>query len=310
MILHVTDNLRTISSSATRVRSPADRRRRRREEAFLTPERNVVAVSLYAVPPFLLLAVALVAAPLVACGGQWFVRSRLDLRKFLVDNDVAGFIIAVVGTLYAVVLGFMTVQVWEHYETARVHVFAESASAADVWHNAVGLPSDLRNRLRSDMLAYARTMIDDEWPAMRYGSFSVRGDELIMDAATSVGQFVPHDAGQSNAQAAIVGRLNDLHDERADRMAANAEAVSGFQWLVLWIGAAVVLAFCYIFSASHFKAHMVMTGSVAILIATTFVLLFELQYPFRSQLGIAPDAWEGLVTHIHTMDRMPGPMRM
>ena len=267
-------------------------------------------MNLYAVPPFVLLAIALIVAPAVACGGQWFVHGYLSLRRFLIDNDVAGFIIAVVGTLYAVLLGFMTVQVWEHYETDRLRVWSESASVADVWHDAVGLPIGVRARLRNDMLAYGKTMIDVEWPAMRSGSFSLRGDELIMDASTTTGTFNPSTLGQSNAQAAILRNLNELHDARAQRIAANGEAVSGFQWAVLFIGGVVVLAFCYVFSVSNIRAHMLMTGSVAILIATMFVLLFELQYPFRSQLGVPPDAWQALITHIDSMDRMPGPMAL
>ena len=267
-------------------------------------------LALYAVPPLLLLLVALVAAPVVACGGQWLLHRRLDLRTFFVDNDVAGFIIAVVGTLYAVVLGFTIVEVWEHYEAARLNAWSEAASLGDVWHNAVGLPPALRLRIRNDMVGYVDVMMKEEWQAMRQGSFSVRGDELLMDAATAIGTFVPRNAGQSNAQASIINQLNELHDARGRRLAVNAEGVSGFQWLVLWIGAVVVLAFCYVFSVSHLNAHMLMTGSVAILIATMFVLLFELQYPFRSALGIAPTPWQAMNAHIRYMDRMPGPMAL
>ncbi len=265
-------------------------------------------MNVYAIPPYLLLAAAIVFVPALVCGGQWYLHGRLQLRRFFVDNDVAGFIIAVVGTLYAVQLGFMTVEVWEHYETARVHVWAESASVADVWHDAVGLPLAQRVRIRADMLGYAHTMIDQEWPAMRAGGFSVRGDELIMDAATVAGTYVPKNAGESNAQSAIIARVNDLHDARADRLATNAGGISAFQWAVLAIGAVVVLAFCYTFSVTNLGSHLLMTGLVTILITAMFVLLVELQDPFRSALGITPEAWHALLTHIDAMDRMPGPM--
>ena len=267
-------------------------------------------MNLYAIPPFVLLIAAIVVAPVVVCGGQWLLHTRAKARSFFVDNDVAGFIIAVVGTLYAVVLGFTTVQVWEHYEAARLHVWAESASVADVWHDAVGLPTPIRTRLRNDMSTYALTMINEEWAALRQGSFSVRGDELIMDAATANGEFIPHNNGASNAQASIIGKLNDLHDMRAQRIATNAEGISAFQWTVLWIGAAVVIGFCCIFSASHLNAHLLMTGAVTVLIVAMLVLIFELQYPFRSLIGIAPTPWQALLTHIRVMDRMPGPMSM
>jgi len=44
-----------------------------------------------------------------------------------------------------------------------------------------------------------------------------------------------------------------------------------------------------------------MTSTVAILIASMLVLLFELQYPFRSSVGVRPDTWYGFIEHIHLM---------
>jgi hypothetical protein len=269
-----------------------------------------VVLNLYAVPPFLLLVVALIVAPLAACAGQWYVHRAFRGQRIFANNDVAGFIISVVGTIYAVVLGFITVVVWQQFDSSRVNVALESASVGDVWHNAVGLPPAVRTRVRADMLDYARTMVNQEWPLMRLGSFSPRGDQLIMDATTVVGSMIPANLAQSNAQTSILRLLDELHDNRANRLASNTTAVSAFQWLVLWIGAGVVLGFCYLFSVSHIKTHLMMTGAVAVIVAAMFVLLFELQAPFRSQLGIAPDAWQALIAHIEFMDRGPAPMRM
>ena len=44
-----------------------------------------------------------------------------------------------------------------------------------------------------------------------------------------------------------------------------------------------------------------MTATVVTMIASTLVLLFELQYPYRSDVGIGPDAWQGAIQHIHAM---------
>ena len=37
------------------------------------------------------------------------------------------------------------------------------------------------------------------------------------------------------------------------------------------------------------------------MIASVLVLLFELQYPFRSDVGIGADVWQGAIAHIHAM---------
>lgn len=44
-----------------------------------------------------------------------------------------------------------------------------------------------------------------------------------------------------------------------------------------------------------------MTATVTVIITSLLVLLFELQYPFRSDLRILPDSWNGAIEHIHIM---------
>jgi hypothetical protein len=266
--------------------------------------------ALYAVPSFCVLVGTIALAVALAAGGQILVHRHFKASDFVRQNEVAGFIIAVVGTLYAVVLGFVTIVVWQQYEGARDRVSVEAASVADAWHNAVGLPPAVRSRVRRDMLEYAATMKTQEWPLMRSGGMSPRGDELIMDATSTVGLLVPANAGQSNAQSATLKLLSDLHEMRQRRLGGNESPVSGFQWAVLLIGAAMVIGFCYLFGMGNERVHVLMTSSVAVIVATMFTLVFELQYPFRSDLGITPAAWTGVMRHIDAMDMGPPGMRM
>jgi len=44
-----------------------------------------------------------------------------------------------------------------------------------------------------------------------------------------------------------------------------------------------------------------MTSTVVTMIVSILVLLFELQYPFRSNVGIGPEAWQEAVAHVRQM---------
>ena len=63
--------------------------------------------TLYQIPPLALLFVAILVALAFACGGQALVHRRFGSENFVHHNEVGGFIIAVVGTTYAVLLGFL-----------------------------------------------------------------------------------------------------------------------------------------------------------------------------------------------------------
>jgi hypothetical protein len=263
--------------------------------------------ALYAIPAALVLAAAIALAAGAACACQTALHRRFKEEDFLPHNDVAGFMIAVVGTLYAVVLGFVTVIVWQQYDSTKEQLALEAAALTDTWHASVGFPIPVRSHIRHDMMAYAETMIRDEWPMMREGHFSTRGDELIMDAIQTSGTFVPRDGAQTNAQATTLHLLTELHDARLRRLATNEGGITWFEWAILVVGAIVVLTFCYLFGLRNRRMHLIMTGGVAVLIASMFVMIFELQYPFRGDLGIRSDAWVAAVRHMRYMDSMPMP---
>jgi Protein of unknown function (DUF4239) len=256
---------------------------------------------LYGIPPLALLVLALAVAIALACGGQMYVHRRFAHQDFVQHNEVGGFIIAVVGTLYAVVLGFLTVVVWQHFADARDLVAVESAAAADTWHTAIGLPIASRLRVRQDVNAYSEFMVDREWPEMRRGRVDVKADLILMDAITADGWFVPANLREGNSQSATMTQLGILHDDRQRRLNMNASGVSWFEWIVLLLGAVCVVCFCWLFGLRNARTHLLMTSAVTVVIVSLLVLLFELQYPFRSQVGVGPEAWSGVVSHIRLM---------
>ena len=66
-------------------------------------------------------------------------------------------------------------------------------------------------------------------------------------------------------------------------------------------GAACISAFCWLLGLRNVRLQMLMTFTVVTIIVSTLVLLFELQYPFRSYVGIGPQAWTNAAQHIHQM---------
>jgi len=256
---------------------------------------------LYNIPAALLLVAAVTLSIAFAGAGQTYVHHRFRSQDFVAHNEVGGIIIAVTGTLYAVILGFLTVIAWQHFLEARELVVLESGADIDAWHTAVGLPSGVRQRIRNDMLDYAKIMIEREWPMMKRGEFDTSAATVAMDAIDAAGALVPKNMGESNAQSATMQQLGVMHDARQRRIDSNGSGVSWFEWLVLLIGAICVICFCWLFGLRNAHTHLLMTSTVVIVIVSMLVLLFELQYPFRSDVGVGPDAWEAAVIHIHQM---------
>lgn len=254
----------------------------------------------YTIPAEVLLLGALTAAIILSALGQIIVHGLFKSQDFITHNEVGGIMITVAGSLYAVVLGFLTVVVWQHYIDARQLVVLESNADIDAWHTAIGLPAAVRQRVRNDMLNYAKIMAEREWSLMKHGGSDSDAAMISMDAIDATGTFTPADLGQSNAQMTTLHQLSAMHDARQQRIETNAAGVSGFEWLVLSIGAVCIICFCWLFGLKA-RMQLLMTSCVVTIIVSTLVLLFELQYPFRSDIGIGPDAWKSAISHIHGM---------
>jgi hypothetical protein len=241
------------------------------------------------------------AAVAAACAGQRYVHRRFNAVNFVRHNEVGGFIVAVVGSLYGVLLGFMTVIAWQHFSEARQIAGQESAAAIDAWHTSLGMPSRERAKVRQDILLYARVLVDREWSAMRTRTYDKQADIIVMDALGAAGGFVPANLKEANAQSATLQQLGALHDYRWRRITDNTFGMSSFEWLVLLVGGVCVVGFCWLFGLENESVHLIMTSAVTIVVASTLVLLFELQYPFQSDLRISPDDWIGAIAHIQFM---------
>jgi hypothetical protein len=249
----------------------------------------------------LLLLWATSTAVAAACAGQRYVHRRFAALDFVRHNEVGGIIVAVVGALYGVLLGFVTAIAWQHFSEARQIAGEESAAAIDAWHMSVGMPQPERSRVRLDMLRYATSMVEREWPAMRVQSYDRDADSIVMDAIGAAGGYVPANPKEANAQSATLQQLGALHDDRWRRLGDNALGLAPFEWLVLLVGVVCIVGFCWLFGLKNEGVHLVMTSAVTIVITATLVLLFELQYPFQSDLRISPTDWTGAIAHIHAM---------
>ncbi|MFZ1010719.1 MAG: hypothetical protein WAN65_28020 [Candidatus Sulfotelmatobacter sp.] len=257
---------------------------------------------LYSLPAPLLLVSALISGIAISCAGQIFVHSYFRNQSFIDHNEVGGVIIAVSGTLYAVLIGFLTFATWEHYQEAHELVVLESDADIDAWHTAVGLPPSLRDRVRADMLEYAQVIATREMAGMKHDEINTKAGAITMDAMDAVGTLVPANTGESNAQIATMQQLTVIHDARQQRIGFNRRGISRFEWLVLAIGATCIVCFCWLFGVRNSGVHLLMTSAVATIIVSMLVLLFELQHPFRSSIGIGHEAWTRAIEHINSME--------
>ena len=107
---------------------------------------------------FLIIAVTVLASLLFMTGLNrvWPVAQRRS------HNDLIGWQLSILGTTYAVILGFMLYAVWTAFGEAALNADLESNSVVNVYHLADGLPEPQRSQLRALALSYAEAVINGD----------------------------------------------------------------------------------------------------------------------------------------------------
>ena len=62
-------------------------------------------------------------------------------------------------------------------------------------------------------------------------------------------------------------------------------------WRIILFGGVITVGFTYLFGFHDFRMHVVMTMTVAASLALVVVLIVELDWPFRGEVSISPDAY-------------------
>ncbi len=97
--------------------------------------------------------------------GLLIVRKIVARETLEAQHEVAGFLIAVVGVIYAVLLAFVVIIVWEQYVSAENAVGDEAAAVGSLYRDGVALGAQGR-QLRAAVNEYAVSVVDVEWPYM------------------------------------------------------------------------------------------------------------------------------------------------
>src|ERR1700744_6662418 len=87
-------------------------------------------------------------------------------EKRQVHNDLIGWQLNIIGTTYAVILGFMLYTVWTDFGAANLNADLQASALRNVYRLAESLPEEQRIQLQVQARSYAQAVIDQDWPEM------------------------------------------------------------------------------------------------------------------------------------------------
>ena len=240
-------------------------------------------------------------AVLVAVSGLILVERFVSASLRQEHNDVAGFIYAVVGIVYAVLLALVVIAAWEEHEAAKDTAQSEANELAEIFWLADRLPEPEGGQLQELARSYARVVVDEEWPLVeRGGRASPRAWDLLDEMRLAVQNLDVSTQADQVLYAQGLERVHDLADARRARLVEDDEGIPAILWVVLVAGGVVTVGFTYLFGMENTWAHRLMVAALAGIIALVLFTIGVLEYPFSGGARIGPEAFDLVLERIET----------
>jgi hypothetical protein len=245
---------------------------------------------------------------LLALAGLEVVQRLVPVSSRQRHNDVAGFIYAALGVIYAVLIALVVIAVWEEYDAASVTVEQEANAVAEIFWLAHRLPEPEGSHIQELAQSYAEEVIHKEWPLMEQGQTPLMVQEegtpagwtLIDDIRANLQAFQPHTPADEQLYAEGLDQVQRLADARRMRLVAAEEGVPGVLWSVLIFGGIAAVGFTYLFGLENTWAHRLMVLTLAAVIGLVLFTIGAMEHPFSGGARIGTGAFDLILERFQT----------
>jgi hypothetical protein len=207
-------------------------------------------------------------------------------------NDLIGWQLSILGTTYAVILGFMLYTVWTAYGEADLNVDLEANALVDVYRLAEGLPEPTRGQLQGLARSYADAVVNREWPQMAASQGPTQSREIISEMWKTVMSAPAKSQVVQTVQDHVLTELSSLAQHRLTRVMQSATRLPNVLWCVLLAGGALTIVSACMFGSQNRKLQALQVFSLALLVSLSLVAIADIHRPFHGLIHVRNSAFQ------------------
>jgi hypothetical protein len=218
------------------------------------------------------------------------------------QEDMIGWQLSILGTTYAVILGFMFYTEWTTFTSVKLNVEMEAGALQNLYRVSDGLPEDSRVALQAQAHAYAAAVVNADWPDMAAGRVPEEShavNQRMWKILMTVHAATP---SQSNAQDHALTQLTSLTQCRRIRLLQSVSRLPGIFWCVLVVGAALAMVSVGTFGSRVYWLHAFQVFSLTLLITLAMLAIADLNRPFQGWVHVDNYPFERARQNMHQIE--------
>jgi hypothetical protein len=228
-------------------------------------------------------AIAASVAAVLYC--QAILRKFIDKEMLREAHEVGGYYLSLVGTVYGILLGLVVFDAMSKFQAAEKAVNSEAKSLLAVYSLSEQFPQ--HPSIKALVQEYVKDVINDEWPLMTKGEVSKKAHDALIALMHVVRTIDPKSQNQQSIYSALLSSTDSLWESRLDRNKVSNFGIPAVEWVVLLVGAGIVITFTFFFTTESHGIHLAMRGMVTLLIAMSLYLVLLFGAPFSGDLTVS-----------------------
>jgi hypothetical protein len=183
-------------------------------------------------PLFWMAVVVLAATYLTTAGIYWVVMKLAVGDRARAFKAVSPGMLPPLGILFALLVGFIAVEVWNNFDKAKLAVATEASALRAVVLLSGNFPDEQKTRIHALIDRHIEESINKEWPAMAHqrATLSTLRANALIEALQDVLSLKPADDTQRIAQPEIMKALETAMDARRQRIVVSQSSVGTVKW--------------------------------------------------------------------------------
>jgi len=223
------------------------------------------------------------------------IRKYYPTHRRKSHNDIAGFIFATLGVIYAVILAFTVVVTWGDFDKASEITNKEANCIASLYQNTEPFTADFSGKIKGELREYVNAIVSDEWQKMTKGKSSPKVEEIQGKLVRLYSGFRPKNEIQKIFLIESVKKINEASEMRRLRLVYANTGIHPILYAILIAGSIITIAFTMLFGTENHVEQLIMTASLAAMIAFALFTVVALDYPFTGTFSIQPDAIKSML---------------
>jgi hypothetical protein len=249
-------------------------------------------------PLFWMAVVVLAVTYLVTAGIYWVVIKLAVGDRARAFKAVSPGMLPPLGILFALLVGFIAVEVWNNFDKAKIAVATEASALRAVVLLSGNFPEEQKKRIYALVDRHIEDAINKEWPAMahRRATLSTLRANAMIEALQDVLSLKPADDSQRTAQPEIMKALETAMDARRQRIVVSQSSVGTVKWAGIVLQALCTLIAIAMVHSDNRLACAIAMALFATGVALSLLLIAAYSQPFIGEISVKPDLLRQIAT--------------